>query len=406
MLLYVGRALLAAGRLEEAAASFCEILRVEPQHAAALSALGDVSVATRKPEHALSYHLQALALQPNNATYALACVFDHLTAEQYGAARDIFYDRRMAIRPHWGHGAHYLGLAPEWDGRTTLSGKTILVHGAVGLGDTIQYCRFLPLLKEQGAHVILEVPVSLRRLMEVGADADQVISKFEPLPALDFEVDARELFLLSRIEPWQLARWNPYLFQGKLNCGRLRFPLDATTALRVGLVWAGGGSLRHGPLRRRSVPFGEFRVILDFFERRTSNPKVSPGRASLDAPECDFISLQAGLHRSDLQSAACCSSIFDAMGEVTDFLDTTSIISQLDVIVTIDTSVAHLATAMGKRTIILLPYDASWRWGGRDSSSIWSPTARLFRQQQPGNWHAPITRVGLALRDLMANPSF
>jgi tetratricopeptide (TPR) repeat protein len=391
LLPFTGRALLAAGRLADAEACFRELLSGDPRHAGARKGLGDIAAAPRDPAQALRDHLAALALDPADGICALACLFDYLTAERYPEAREFFRPRRDLIRARWGHGPHYLGLAPEWDGRAPLRDKTILVHGTVGLGDTIQFARFVALLKEQGARVILEAAVPLGRLLEACADADQVVAKFDPLPALDFECDAREIFLLCDVPVARIGGAVPYLPAGKAARERWRLPRDGPVApVRVGIVWAASGLFSHGALGNRSMPFAEVKALA---QRLTA-----PGGGGEPAV-FQLVNLQAGPAREQLRGMPPEVHLVDPMGDVTDFLDTAGIVSHLDAVLTIDTSVAHLAGAMGKRTLVLLPYGASWRWGQAEGGSSWYPPARLFRQRQPGVWVEPITTCADSLRE-------
>lgn len=401
MLPCTARALLAAGRLEEAEACFREILRSGPREAAALSGLGDIAAAGRQSEIALRFHLEALALEPDSAVSALACLFDYLAMERFAEAQSFFAERRESIRIRWGHGPQYVGLAPEWDGHAPLAGRTILVHGAAGFGDTIQYSRFLSLLQERRTRVVFEVPVPLRRLMNDLAGADQVVSKFDLLPAIDFECDARELLLLCPVQHWQLARWTPYLFPGKAERHRWRFREDlASSRFRVGIVWAAGGLFSHGRLRNRSMPLPEVQALARLLESQATSRDPGMYSANQEPARLSLISLQVGPARDGLLSAAPGLCLSDPMGKVTDFLDTAAIVSHLDAVVTVDTSVAHVAAAMGKRTLVLLPYCARWRWGTRENSSTWYPTARLCRQMQPGRWRSAVTAAGEALREM------
>lgn len=375
----VGRALFAAGSLNEAKECFQQVLASTPEDPVSLQAMGDVAFAEQANDLGLQYHSRAYSQKPNDPGAALVCMKDHLAAGRYADARRIFRSKRRAICSRWGHGSHYSSRAPEWDG-SPLKGKVILIHGSVGLGDTIQYSRLLNLLKEEGGTVVLEVPTALRSLMRSLTSADFVVCKYDPLPAipLDFECDLREIFLLRNVPMNAIGLSVPYIFPS-LGARRrwARFVLSPG-CLKIGIVWEGGRLLHLGALARRSMPLDSLRPLAEISDANLFSLQIGPGSTGLESKPWakKVIDLSAGMHN---------------------FTDTTAIISLLDVVVTIDTSVAHLAGAMGKRTFLMLPRSVSWRWQINSEESIWYPSMRLFRMGETGGWEGVVTRVKTAL---------
>ena len=284
--------------------------------------------------------------------------------------------------------------APLWLGEEPLAGKTILLHAEQGFGDTIQFARYAALAAERGAKVILEVQAELKTLMSrmegvaailgqpdertqgsridgapVPLAAEQDLPPFDchcPLLSLPlaFKTDldtvpARIPYL--RAEPERVRRWQTRLAQR-------RSPL-------IGLAWAGNPF--HWQDRHRSIAFNFLAPLL-------SEP-------------LSFVSLQKAVPDADAKRMTDLPNLMHLGDEIADFDDTAAIIASLDLVVTIDTAVAHLAGAMGKPTWILLPHAPEWRWMLDREDTPWYPTARLFRQKSRGDWESVIERVRASL---------
>jgi hypothetical protein len=380
----VGREPINAGRVGEVKQSFGEQLARDYNDVASLVAMGNVALAGQDTALALRHHTKAYSLKPDDPNLALTCMMDYLTASRYQEARQIFRSRRRAICSLWGHGSHYSGFAPEWDG-SPLEAKTILIHGAVGLGDTIQYCRLLSLLKDEGGTVVLEVPGPLTSLMQTLGTTDFVVSRPDPFPPipLDFECDLREIFLLRDVPPCTFASSVPYILPPEELRRRWASSVAAPDSLKIGIVWNGGQLLRSGPLSKRSMPLDRLRPLAEI-------------------PGVSLLSLQVGPGSNDLNGRPWTTNIINLASRIRDFADTAAIVSHLDVVVTIDTSVAHLAGAMGKRSFLMLPILASWRWETKREDCIWYPTMRLFRMREAGDWQSVVARVKAAVLELLA----
>ena len=264
----------------------------------------------------------------------------------------------------------------------------LLLHAEQGLGDSIQFCRYVPAIAAAGK-VVLVVPAPLERLM-VGLGA-RVVRRDEPLPAFDLQCPLASLPRLAgtRLEtiPWP----GPYLRPDpKLALG-WRDRLAGLPGLRVGLAWAGNpraGDPVHTRLDgRRSIPLLQF-----------------SGLAAVQG--LSFVSLQKGAAADQLKRRSGGLRILDRTAELTDLADTAAMIEALDLVISVDTAVAHLAGSLGKPVWLLNRFDGDWRWmAGRDDSP-WYPTLTQFRQSGPGDWGEVLARVQTALSQAIQSNLF
>jgi hypothetical protein len=264
---------------------------------------------------------------------------------------------------------------PRWQGEP-LAGKTILVHAEQGLGDTIQFARYLPLLAAQGARVLVEAQAPLKTLLESLPGELEFFVRGESLPPFDVHCPLLSLAHGFGTELATIPSATPYLAAPSEALSRwaMRFPVS--TQPRVGVVWS--GNPRHENDHRRSLSFDEFRPVLM-------------------APGIEFFSLQKNAKPADAAALAALPHVTDLGSELATFADTAAVIAHLDVVIAVDTSVAHLAGALGKPVWVLLPFAPDWRWLlGRDDSP-WYPSARLFRQPRIGDWQTVAAEVGHAL---------
>lgn len=255
-----------------------------------------------------------------------------------------------------------------------LDGTRVLVTHDSGFGDTLQFARYLPMLADRGAEVVLWVPDPLRRLLATVPGVSRIMADREPWPSHDWHcpvIRLAEVFgtTLDTIpagvpylgaDPGGVAAWSPRLPEGPR---------------RVGLVWA--GSARHGTARLAAVD-----------RRRSIDPALLA--PLLRVPGVRWVSLQMGQPAPPF-------AIADPMAGVRDFADTAAIVAQLDAVVSVDTAVAHLAGAMGVPVLLLDRYDSCWRWLSSRTDSPWYPTLRVFRQDAWGAWDRPVEAVAAAL---------
>jgi hypothetical protein len=263
---------------------------------------------------------------------------------------------------------------PIWLGGDDIAGKTILLHSEQGFGDSIQFCRYLPLVAARGAHVVLEVEQPLCGLMRSLAGSAEIIAKGDPLPDVDIRCPLPSLPLAFKTQLATVPAEVPYLSVSQDVMASWRASLGNERSLRIGLCWA--GNPKHVRDRDRSM---ELRLLL---------PLLDVGAT--------FVSLQRELRAGEAELLAQ-NGILDFGARLRDFTDTAALVSQLDLVVSADTSVAHLAGALGMPVWIMLTYAPDWRWLLDRDDNPWYPSARLFRQSEGREWTGVITRLREAL---------
>ncbi len=352
---------------EEAATSYAKVLAVDPDHADAGRNYGATLRELGRTDEAIDALTTAAAARPDDAVVHTNLAIALLEAGRFEEGwRE--YDWRFASKNV------DRGFAqPAWDG-SPFKGKTLLVHAEQGLGDTIQFVRYLPLVKQRGGTVLLECQPALVALFTGLAGADGIILHGDPLPAFDLH---RPLLGLPRLFGTTLEAIPtgvPYLAKPK---GRKVKALPAAKdKLRVGFVWAGAPG--HVNDRNRSVPLERFKSL-----------------ASLDGVQ--LVSLQVGERATELNDHAWAASIIDRSEACGDLADTATLMGRLDLVISADTVPVHLAGALGRPVWLLVPFKPDWRWMRERDDSPWYPTMRLFRQKKPGEWPPVIQRVRRAL---------
>jgi tetratricopeptide (TPR) repeat protein len=360
------------GRLDESLASYDRALSVRPDDAEALSNRGNTLTELHRFDEALASYHRALAVRPDyaqahhNLAHGLLLTGDFERGfEHYEWRWETEHSRND--KPDF--------VQPLWRGEN-IAGKTVLLHAEQGLGDTIQFCRYARLMSERGADVILQVQPPLKHLLSGIAGPRTVLVREEPLPPFELHCPLLSLPLAfgTRLEtippcdyrmnmPPQLVRH----WEAKLGPKR---------KLRVGLVWSGAPG--HKNDRNRSIPLNSLLGLLKLPVQVVSLQKEpqADDRSVLDAHKADVAHFGSAL---------------------TDFAETAALASLMDVVVSVDTSVAHLAGALRRPTWIMLPYTPDWRWLIDRDDSPWYPTARLFRQDDTRAWDGVIDRIHQAL---------
>jgi tetratricopeptide (TPR) repeat protein len=272
---------------------------------------------------------------------------------------------------------------PLWLGAQPVEGKVILLHSEQGLGDTIQFSRYVPLVASRGARVVLEVQRTLVDLVHDLPGAWQIVARGERLPPFDMHCPLPSLPLASTTLLETIPADVPYLRASASHVDKWRRSLEraasAEAKLKVGLCWAGNPNLANDHMR--SV---DLRSLLPLFS----------------CPDVQVFSLQKELREGDRELLADHPQIVHLGDQLDTFADTAAIISLLDVVVSVDTVIAHLAGALGARTWVLLPYVPEWRWLMGRENSPWYPTMRLFRQPRLNDWPGAVTAVKDALSEL------
>ena len=352
------------GDFAAAAACYRAALIRAPNHAGLWTNLGNSLHALGRPAEALAAQDRAVALAPEDAE-ARFCRALTLLASGDFARGWAEYEWRFR-RP----GRPGRRFGPAWHGEP-IEGRSILLHAEQGHGDTLQFLRYVPLVAARGARVVLEVQPALRRLAERVPGAWQVLAAGEPLPPVDAHCSLLSLPLACGTRLASIPAAVPYLSAAP-GLWAARLP----RGLRIGLCWAGAAT-------ERGLPFP-----LD--QRRSLDPALLAPLAGL--PGVVFVSLQKDARGTPPLP------LVDPMPLMRDFADTAGLIAALDLVISVDTSVAHLAGALGRPVWLLSRADACWRWLHGREDSPWYPTMRLFRQRAPGDWQGVIGRVLAALQ--------
>jgi hypothetical protein len=258
---------------------------------------------------------------------------------------------------------------PPWTGAEPVAGRRLLVWSEQGFGDTVQFCRYVPILAQSGAQVVLEVQPELKGLLETLAGWTELIGDGEPLPACDLQVPLLSLPLAFGTQLSTIPSVLPYLRPDASKVAQWRQRLGEVGGLRVGIACS--GSTRHLNDRNRTMRLQQFAPLYD---------------------KAQLVLLQKDVRVEDeleLREAP----ILDPRAQLADFSDTAALIECLDLVISVDTAVVHVAGALGKPVWVLLSTDADWRWMLERSETPWYPTARLFRQQRLGDWGWMIDQI-------------
>jgi Glycosyltransferase family 9 (heptosyltransferase) len=264
-----------------------------------------------------------------------------------------------------------------WLGERPLKGRSILLRQEQGFGDMIQFARYIPRVTALGARVHVEVPRPLARLFQLSfPGVEEVHEAGSPLPGCDESCPITSLALAFSTELASIPSAVPYL-RAPERPASVRAALDGHPEVpRIGIAWS--GDPKHHNDSNRSIPFGRFRAIVD-------------------GSGLPFVCLQREIRRADQEALGSCPSVASLQGRMRDFADTAALVEELDLVVSVDTSIAHLAGALGKETWTLLPFSPDWRWMMGRADSPWYPTMRLFRQPDPGDWEGVFREVVSAL---------
>ena len=402
-----GTSLEALGARDEAIASYERALTIDPNFVEALNNRANALLKERRHEEALICYERALAIDPfhaevlNNRGNALAEIGRHqealascsaasavnpnyVNAQWHGALLKLRlgdyaggwpqYEWRWQRQENAKHKHHF--AQPLWLGDVSVSGKTVLLHHEQGFGDTIQMARYAPLLVKQGARVILGVQPPLKSLFEGIGEGIEVLGSGEPIPPFDLHCPLMSLPLAFCTELATIPADVPYLSVPGDRLEAWEARLLPRAGLRVGLVWSGNATHR------------------DDHNRSIALAKVA---GLFGTPGVQFFSLQKDLREADAQLLAADARVIDLARDFGDFRDTAAAAALMDVVISVDTSVAHLAGALARPVWVLLPLCPDWRWLTGRNDSPWYPTAKLFRQPAIGDWDSVVADVGAEL---------
>jgi tetratricopeptide (TPR) repeat protein len=417
-----GMALQKLGRPTEAVASQDQAINLRPTYAEAHNGRGGALYDLRRLEEALESYDRAVALKPDyaEAHNNRGVVLSELRRLDEAMAS---YDAAIALRPDFADAQHNQALcrlllgdyeagwaqyewrwrtdqlgsgrgdsdAPTWLGQESLAGRTLLLRAEQGLGDTLQFCRYAPEVAALGAKVILEVQPGLERLAARLSGVTQVVTRGQPAPAHDVQTPLLSLPLALGARPGGEA---PYLRAESDEIAAWSRRLTGSGALRIGLCWAGG-------LRPDQV------LLNSMDARRSLSLEAFAPLAGVEGLE--IYSLQKGpaaAQLAELQARNWAGpEIIDLTAELKDFADTAALVANLDLMITCDTAVAHLAGGLGKPVWILNRFDGCWRWLDGRADTPWYPSARLFNQPAPGDWTSVIGQVVGQLHILRRAPA-
>lgn len=406
----MGVALRSAGKLDAAVACYRRCLVLRPNHPGVYSNMGNAYRDLGRLQLSVASHQQAVKLDSQNseAYYNLGLALRDLGHAAQSLAA---FETALRLNPdhpecRWDRSLTLLGMGdlqrgfeeyewrwkldrspprvldkPVWDG-SPLKGKTLLIQQEQGIGDMIQFARYIPMVKERVSTVVVEAQPELARLMSTVPGADKVINRGSALPKFDFYVPMMTLARLFETTSATIPTGIPYLNPPEGQSVQLPASLD--NQRQIGIAWAGRPT--HQNDKNRSCSFKQFIELLGI-------------------PGVTIYSLQKGGREADIKENGCEALVTDMASRLNDFADTAALINQLDLIITVDTSVAHLAGALGKPVWVVIPFAADWRWGLESEETPWYPSMRLFRQRQPGNWDQVFRDVRKALRTELSLPS-
>ncbi len=373
-----GNALSALGRTQEALAAFDRALAAAPTHVQAWNNRGRALQALNRHADAVASFDKAIGLQKDYADANFNRALSLLTLGDLSRGFEQYewrWKRSGMTDTRRGYGK------PLWLGEYPLARKTILLHAEQGLGDTIQFARYAPLLARAGATVRLEVPPELKTLLAGLEGVASCHARGETLPAYDVHCPLGSLPLALKTEPGNIPTGIPYLHADEIRLAKWRSALAALPGKRVALAWA--GNVSHANDRNRSID-------LKLLEPLFSIEGIS------------FLSIQRELRGNDAEVLARHANVTHLGGELADMADTAAIAALADLTISVDTSVVHLAGSLARPVWVMLPFAPDWRWTLTGDSSPWYPQARLFRQPALGDWPSAIATLRAELARVVA----
>jgi Flp pilus assembly protein TadD len=359
---HLGSALQEQGKLDKAAEAFREALRHNPRLTNAYLGLGKALHDQGQYAEELECLRNALAIEPANSKALWTLAFVRLLHGDFEGGWPLYEQRwaQAGTRPRF---EQY----PRWDG-SPLAGKTLLIHAEQGLGDTLQFIRYATQVKEHGGTVLFECPPALVHVLEGVAGVDRFVRQGESPPPFDVQIPLLSLPGLFGTRLTSIPAPNPYLSARSELIESWRHQLEPLSEFKIGIAWRGNPVNPYD--RWRSLSLNHFQGLARQDGVTVVSLQVGPGADETAA-------LAESLPVRDLGAR------LDRNGA---FLDTAAVIMNLDLVVTVDSVVAHLAGALGKPVWVLLPFVPDWRWLLNRTDCPWYPTMRLFRQPSLGNW--------------------
>ena len=373
-----GLALKALGYPNESLASFDNAISMNPDYAEAYSSRGDILQGLGRLDEALLSYEKAIGIKPDYAQAHWNLSLGHLLVGNFKSgwqgyewrSKNEDINRTIGIRGF---------EKPLWLGVEAVKDQTILLYAEQGLGDTIQFCRYVPLVAKLGAKVILEVQRPLLKLLKNLDGVSDIFTKDDNLPEFNYQCPLMSLPSVFKTELDSIPVLSRYISHEPDKLENWQIKLGKKNRQRVGIVWSGG--VTHISDQYRSLTLSQLLPYL---------------------PPCfEYFSLQKEVRDIDKDLLAQHSEIKYFGDELEDFSDTAALCEFMDVIISVDTSVAHLAGALGRPTWILIPFSPDWRWLLDRDDSPWYPSVKLYRQEKINNWESVLERVRA---DLLAMP--
>ncbi|CAM2152384.1 Glycosyltransferase 9 family protein [Pararobbsia alpina] len=354
-------------RHEDAIESFDKALAIDPRYVQAWLNRGNSLLHLGRYRDAFASYDHALEVAPDAQDVNFAKAFLHLHQGEFeqGWAG---YEWRLRDEKSQREARDF--VQPRWTGNESLDGKTILIHSEQGFGDTLQFCRYVDKLHGLGARVVFEVQAPLKTLLSLRRDPATVIARGEALPDFDFHCELLSLPFAFRTDWHNIPNVTPYIEADIERVNAWNHRLGPKTRKRIGIAWS--GNPHHVNDRRRSI---ELSTLLPIFDRNVQ-----------------WVSLQKAVRARDWATLEQ-TPLLDVEAHLNDFADTAALIESLDLVISVDSAVAHLAGALNRPVWLLLTDPAEWRWLDDRSDSPWYPTARLFRQSAPGQWQDVVNAV-------------
>jgi Flp pilus assembly protein TadD len=400
----LGNVLRLLGRMDDAVSAYREAVRLDPGHARAWYNLGTTLTDQQRHAEAIPCYEAALRLQPDyvEAHENLGISLTMLKRPREALA---CYEETLRLQPNrartrWNRAMCWLGLGdyergwpeyewrwgrqglpqrtlprPEWDG-APFSGQTVLLHAEQGLGDTLQFIRYAAQVRERGGKVVVACQRPLVRILNSVAGIDEVVARDEPLPEFDLHAPLLSLPRIFGTRLDSIPSRVPYLAVESELVARWRQELEPISGLRIGVSWAGNPKQPNDG--NRSVPLARLAPLAEL-------------------PGVHLISLQVGPGRDQIPQVANQWPLTDLGDRLDDFTTTAAVMKNLDLVIAVDSAVAHLAGALGVPVWVALSFAPDWRWFPESEESPWYPTARLFRQTSPRDWSSVFRQVADAL---------
>ena len=350
-------------QLEDAIKHYNHALQLNPDYADAYSNRGLTLQALKRTDEAEQDFDHCLALNPKHADAQWNKALIKISLGEYEEGWELYEWRWKSFSKKWAR--HY--EKPLWLGEESLKGRSILIYPEQGYGDFIQFYRYIPKLQALGARIILETPAPLISLITESSTEVEIVESGRKLPKFDFQCPIMSLPLAFKTNLNSIPNKFPYVKAGPEKIKAWQEKLGVKTKKRIGLAWS--GSKEHKNDHNRSIALAQLSSLLKM--------------------PFEFHSLQKEIKGADLDSFEN-SAIRNHQDDISDFSDTAALIENMDLVITVDTAIAHLAGSLNKPFFLLLPFHADYRWMLDRSDSPWYVTGKLFRQNQVGDWGAMI----------------